>query len=57
MDDILFQARKDMILELMKDRTYKPMKLKELCMFLGVPKSEKEELKKMLDRLISEGKL
>ena len=57
MDDILFQARKDMILELMSNKTYKPMKLKELCMFLGVPKSEKEELKTMLDRLISEGKL
>ena len=31
------------------------MKLKELCMVLGVPKSERSDLKLMLDQMISEG--
>lgn len=55
MDDILFNARREMLLRMMKDETYKPLKLKELCMLLGVPKNEKEDLKQMLDRMISDG--
>lgn len=57
MDDLLFQARKDMLIQMMKEKSYKPMKLKELCMILGVPRNEKEDLKQMLDRLISEGQV
>jgi len=55
MDDILFQARKAMLLEFMKDKSYRPMKLKELGMMLGVPKNEKEDLRLLLDRLVLEG--
>ncbi|HIT06268.1 MAG TPA: ribonuclease R [Candidatus Scybalocola faecipullorum] len=44
-----------MLLKLFDDEQYKPMKLKELCMVLGVPKSERSDLKLMLDQMISEG--
>ena len=55
MDSVLYQIRKEMLLKLFDDEQYKPMKLKELCMVLGVPKSERSDLKLMLDQMISEG--
>lgn len=55
MDELTYNMRKNMLTEFFSDESYKPMKLKELCMFLHVPRDEKEELKMMLDRMISEG--
>mgnify|MGYP003314745708 CR=1 FL=1 len=41
----------------MSDELYVPMKEKELAVFLQVPKTEKEEFKKILEELLAEGKL
>lgn len=38
----------------MQDKHYRPMKLKEMCSILGVPRRDREELKLVLDQLISE---
>lgn len=46
-----------MLTELIHDKTYVPMKLKELAMLLNVPKNQREELKEVLDILVSEGKV
>lgn len=50
----IYEARKQIILDFMNDRQYRPMKLKEMCNILGVPRREREELKLVLDQLISE---
>lgn len=49
--------RKTMILNLMEEPAYVPMKLKELAILLDVPKGQREELKEVLDSLLSEGKI
>ena len=53
----IYEARKAIILEFMKDSHYHPMKLKEMCSILGVPRRERDELKLVLDQLISERKI
>lgn len=53
----IYEARKEIILEFMKDSNYHPMKLKEMCSTLGVPRRERDELKLVLDQLISERKI
>lgn len=52
-----FQERKDMILALMNEKEYVPMKIKELAILLDVPKESREELKQVLDALMAEGKI
>lgn len=47
----IYEARKVIILEFMKDSHYHPMKLKEMCSILGVPRRERDELKLVLDQL------
>ena len=49
--------RKELILQLFSDPIYKPMRIKELCMFLDVPKERRQELKEVLDELLEEGNL
>ena len=49
--------RKELILQLFSDPIYKPMRIKELCMFLDVPKERRQELKEVLDELLEEGKI
>lgn len=49
--------RKEMILSLFQDRQYRPMKLKELAMFLDVPREQRPELLEVLDVLLAEGKI
>ncbi|MCI8981601.1 MAG: ribonuclease R [Hungatella sp.] len=46
-----------MLMELFQDKAYAPMKLKELAMLLDIPKTQREELKEVLDILLSEGKI
>ena len=57
MEEKQFQERKDMLLSLMKEKEYVPMKLKELAILLDVPKENRNELKKVLDALMAEGKV
>ena len=44
-----------MLEEVMNDKSYVPMKAKELAMLLGIPKSQRDELTQVLDYLVSEG--
>ncbi len=55
-EDILKQ-RKQMLTDLFQDKTYTPMKLKELAAFLEIPRSQRDELKEVLDILVAEGKI
>ena len=55
MDEILYNIRKEMLTNMFNDENYRPMKLKELCVLLNVPKDEREDLKLILDRMVSEG--
>lgn len=57
MDNNRFQERKDMILSLMNEKEYVPMKIKELAILLDVPKEDREELKAVLDSLMADGKI
>lgn len=49
--------RKKMILDLMREPSYVPMKEKELAVFLQVEKSDREALKEVLDALLQEGSI
>lgn len=49
--------RKKVICNLMEDALYVPMKEKELAVFLQVQSEDRQELKRLLDELVSEGKL
>ncbi|MCH5251324.1 MAG: ribonuclease R [Lachnospiraceae bacterium] len=57
MDNELFEKRKKLIFELMHDDMYVPMKEKELASFMQVSKAEREDFKKVLDALLSDGKI
>ena len=57
MEETLMEERKQMLLTLMKDPTYVPMKLKELAMFLGVPKEQRKDLEEVLNELVVSGKV
>lgn len=52
-----FEKRKKMICELTEDELFVPMKEKELAVFLQVKHSERDDLKKILEELLQEGKL
>lgn len=53
----LLEEQKELLVQLFDDKSYVPMKLKELAVFLDIPKSRREELKKVLDLLMEEGKI
>lgn len=53
-----FNERKAaLLLALIKDKSVKPMRLREMAGFLQVPKSERGDLSAILDRLIKDGKV
>ena len=56
-NEALREDRKAMILQLFGEKTYTPMKFKELRLFLSVPKEEENELLEVLDELINEYKI
>ena len=47
--------RKQIIEELMKDKQYVPMKIKELAIILQVSKDDRDDLKKILGEMIEQG--
>lgn len=49
--------RKAMLLQLLEDPAYVPMKLKELAILFDIPKNQREDLKEVLDSLLAEGKI
>ena len=48
--------RGSMLTELFHDKEYRPMKLKELAVFLNVPREQREELEEVLAWMVAEGK-
>ncbi len=57
MDEILLNARKEMLLEFISDKGYKPVKVKGLAMIFNVPKYERNDFNEVVNSLISEGKI
>ncbi len=57
MEEEVLKQREQTLLDLMNNKDYVPMKLKELAMLLGVPKHQREDLKEVLDHLLSQGKV
>ena len=57
MEEERLQERKNMLLSLMNEKEYVPMKFKELAMLLGVSKENRNELQEVLDTLLKEGKI
>ena len=51
------EEKKVMIEELINSKEYKPMRFKELVALLQVPRGDKNDLKEVLDQLISQGKI
>lgn len=51
------EKRKKIIMDIMQDKHYVPMKIKELAIILNVPKENRDDLQYVLDELISEGKI
>ncbi len=49
--------RKKVIVDMMKDPHYLPMKIKEMMMLLQIPSSDRDVLEEILEDLISEGKI
>jgi len=57
MNKELFDKRKKVIIDLMGDKHYVPMKAKELAMLLQVPKEEREALDEVLNALVESGQI
>lgn len=51
------EKRKKVIIDLVNDELYSPMKEKELAMFLQVSKEDRDELHNLLQELLAEGEL
>ncbi|MGN0394340.1 MAG: ribonuclease R family protein, partial [Coprococcus sp.] len=54
-EDILRKERKENIYNLICDKSYIPLKFKELCYLIQVPYEDRDELHSILDELIDEG--
>ena len=57
MDKELFETRKQIIMDIINDENYVPMKIKEIARLLQVPKSERADLEEVLMALVNEGKI
>lgn len=55
--DQTFEKRKKVMLDFISDDLYVPMKMKEIAAVLQIPREQREELKEVLDALVSEGKI
>lgn len=51
------EKRKKVVYELLGSDFYVPMKIKELAIFMQIPKEQRQELKEVLDALMLEGKV
>ena len=56
MNKKVIEKRKKILLDIMGDPIYRPMRLRELAMLLNVPRPERKALYEILDALIEEGK-
>ena len=55
--DAQFEKRKNLICELVADERYVPMKEKEMAAFMQVSGQDRDEFRKVLQALVSEGKI
>lgn len=51
------EEKKSMILSFMKDKEYRPMKLKEIMMVLNIPHEDRLLLEEVLSQLVDDGKI
>lgn len=54
MHNEIIEMKKEIVEGFITDKAYHPMRLKEISAILGVPRREREELKLVLDKLISD---
>ncbi len=52
-----FERRKKVLYDMICDKQYIPMKIKEIAILLNVPKDSREELRKVLEALVLDGKI
>ena len=57
MEKDAFERRKKVLYDMICDKQYFPMKIKEIAILLQVPKERRQELKEVLDALITDGKI
>lgn len=57
MEKTSYDKKKEMLVELMQESSYKPLKLKELSYFLQVTPEDREIFTKMINELVNEGKI
>ena len=57
MEKELLRQREKILLELIQDKAYRPMKAKEIAALLNVPRERREELKEVLDSLVEKGQI
>lgn len=57
MEKELLNQRKQIILDIINDDNYIPMKIKELAIVLNVPKENREDLEEVLKELLAEGRI
>lgn len=57
MKDDMREKRKFMLIEMIKDEEYRPLKFKEFVDVLQVPRDEKQDLRELLNELLQEGKI
>lgn len=53
----LYEKRKKIVYDIIEDDIYKPLKLKEFSYLLQVPAKEQDQLRQILNELVSEGKI
>ena len=51
------EQKEKIILDLMHDENYVPMKAKEIALILNVPKNEYQEFRLILNKLVEENKI
>lgn len=55
--EVQFERRKKVLYDLICDKQYIPMKIKEIAILLNIPRELREDLKCILDALIADGKI
>jgi len=56
-DSKKFEEKRKMLMEFFTDKEYKPMRFRDIVALLQVPKKSKDELKEILDSLVSQGSI
>lgn len=57
MEKELLENKKQLLYDVITNKSYRPMKFRELAGLLQVPKNERDDLKLVLDALLSDGKI